>query len=89
MADASATAAFLLSPLGEIRHFNQAAQSLLDAGDGLVQRIGILRAADARARESLQNLLKSMEPAASAFGMWLGRTAVSKNALRARSDGFW
>lgn len=59
MADASPTAAFLLTPRGEIRHCNEAAKSLLRAGDGLMQSNGTLRSADARAREPLRKLLQN------------------------------
>jgi DNA-binding CsgD family transcriptional regulator len=59
MADASSTAAFLLSPSGEIRHCNAAAKALLQAGDGLTQSNGTLVAAASRSRSPLRNLLQN------------------------------
>jgi len=63
MADASPTATFLITPRGEIQHCNQAARTLLEQADGLIQHNGILRAADANARDALRDFLHRVPPA--------------------------
>jgi DNA-binding CsgD family transcriptional regulator/PAS domain-containing protein len=81
MADASTTPTFLLSTQGAIQHCNEAARELLAAGDGLVQRNGFLRAADAKGREPLQNLLKSVGAAGFSRPAFLPARALSLNRI--------
>jgi DNA-binding CsgD family transcriptional regulator len=56
MADASATATFLLSRSGRVLHRNAAAEYLLSQADGLILHDGMLTAAEGRFKEPLRKL---------------------------------
>jgi DNA-binding CsgD family transcriptional regulator len=77
MADASPTAALLLTPQGRIHHCNAAAASMLRDGDGLVEINGTLRAAAINAREPLRSLLKRVAEPGFSISTYLPAQALS------------
>jgi DNA-binding CsgD family transcriptional regulator len=60
MANASETPTFILSAKGTIRMSNTAAESLLHAGDGLINRDGVLVATHRKSQAELERLLRRM-----------------------------